>query len=110
LKAQHAQNRGALRHLDLHGLVTKVQERNSRLSGDAQHAAAHVQFAPGILIGPELISGGKGTVGTRFDPVRGARRLKGDAAFDHIQAGDAAGRVGVLSAGEARQSENQEKR
>jgi hypothetical protein len=57
LEAQHAQNGRALRHLDLHGLVAQVQEGNSRLSGNAQDAAAHVQLASRILIGPELISG-----------------------------------------------------
>jgi hypothetical protein len=103
----HAQNRGALCYLNLDGLIAQVQERDSRLSRNAQNCAAHVQLASGALIGPELVSGRQRMVRVGFQPSRCASRLKRNGTFDEIQSRDPAGRVGILSLSQTRQGEQQ---
>ena len=87
---------GALGELQLNGAVVEIQEGDAGLAGETNGGGADVNFAAGILVGPEIVAGGQGAIGVGLDPVIFTGRLKGNGALQEIQARDASGRVGLV--------------
>ena len=89
----------ALRQLNLHRAVIKIQEGNAGLAADANGSAAEVKFAARISVGPETVARRERTVGIRLDPIRLATGLEGDRSLDVIEARHSSGRIVVRQCG-----------
>src|SRR5882762_616027 len=82
--------------LELGGAVIQIQKREAGVGAEADYGGAQLEFGAGIVVGPELVAGGHGTVGNGLHPFGFASGLEGDGTLQVPEAGDAAGRILLL--------------
>ena len=90
----------ALIEFDLNGLIGEVGQGETSLGADAHGGAAQVKFGARILVGPQTISSGEGTVDDTGNPIVDAAGLHGNISGHVLQASHAARRIRQCDGGE----------
>jgi hypothetical protein len=85
--------RAPLRHLNLHSLIGKIEERNAGEFGDTNGSAAEMEFAAGTLISPKLVANRQRAVRIGIEPILGTGWLKRYRALYEVEPRDTAGRI-----------------
>ena len=99
IEPAHEHVHRALRQLNLHGAIVKIQECNSCLAADANRGAADMQFTPRVSVGPQIVTHGERAIGIRLHPIRFTARLEGDRSLDVVEACHSSRRIIVRECG-----------
>src|SRR5579859_1512161 len=93
VEAKHVKIDGAFGDAKLHHSVVQIQERQTGLTGQADHGGTHIEFGTRALVGPEFVAGGHGAIDYSGDPIIGAGGTEGNFSVGVAQTGYAAGRI-----------------